>query len=59
MRVVAEGVEREERMLLLSEMGCDYLLGFLLSRPVEPEEIRRLLEHRHPLLASARTVASD
>jgi diguanylate cyclase (GGDEF)-like protein/PAS domain S-box-containing protein len=59
MRVVAEGVEREEQMLLLIEMGCDYLQGYLLSRPVEPEKIPHLLEHRHPLLANARTVASD
>jgi EAL domain-containing protein (putative c-di-GMP-specific phosphodiesterase class I) len=59
MQVVAEGVEREEQMLALTEMGCDYLQGFLLSRPVEPDEIPRLLEHRHPLLANAKTVASD
>src|ERR1700739_140086 len=59
MRVVAEGVEREEQMVMLAEMGCDYLQGFLLSRPVEPKEIPRLLEQRHPLLTNARTVASD
>jgi len=59
MRVVAKGVEREEQMVMLTEMGCDYLQGFLLSRPVEPKEIPRLLEQRHPLLANTRTVAGD
>jgi EAL domain-containing protein (putative c-di-GMP-specific phosphodiesterase class I) len=59
MRVVAEGVEQEEQMLLLSEMGCDYLQGFLLSRPVGSKEIPRLLEQRHPLLANARTVTGS
>src|SRR3569833_127195 len=36
MRIVAEGVELEEQMAVLNEMGCDYLQGFLLSRPVPP-----------------------
>ena len=52
MRIVAEGVEREEQMLALTEMGCDYLQGFLLSRPVRPSDIRGLLRDRHPLLAN-------
>jgi diguanylate cyclase (GGDEF)-like protein/PAS domain S-box-containing protein len=59
MRVVAEGVEQEEQLLLLTEMGCDYLQGFLLSRPVGPKEIPRLLEQRHPLLANARAVTGN
>ncbi len=52
MRIVAEGVEKEEQVTILREMGCDYLQGFLLSRPVPPGDIRGLLEHRHPLLAN-------
>jgi len=34
LRVVAEGVERKEQKLVLSEMGRDYLQGFLFPRPV-------------------------
>jgi diguanylate cyclase (GGDEF)-like protein/PAS domain S-box-containing protein len=52
MRVVAEGVEREEQMFELSEMGCDYLQGFLFSRPVAPVDIPNLLKSRHSLLAN-------
>jgi diguanylate cyclase (GGDEF)-like protein/PAS domain S-box-containing protein len=52
MRVVAEGVEREEQMFELSEMGCDYLQGFLFSRPVAAVDIPNLLKNRHSLLAN-------
>jgi diguanylate cyclase (GGDEF)-like protein len=54
MRVVAEGVEREDQIITLSEMGCDYFQGFLLSRPAPPADIPFLLERRHPLLESLR-----
>jgi diguanylate cyclase (GGDEF)-like protein/PAS domain S-box-containing protein len=50
MLVVAEGVESEEQLEVLKEMGCDYLQGFLLSRPVPPRNIPGILEHHHPLL---------
>ena len=54
MQVVAEGVEREEQMFELSEMGCDYLQGFLFSRPVAPVDIPNLLKGRHSLLVNGR-----
>jgi diguanylate cyclase (GGDEF)-like protein/PAS domain S-box-containing protein len=54
MRVVAEGVELEEQLEVLKEMRCDYLQGFLLSRPVPPGNIPRMLEHCHPLLVHMR-----
>ncbi|HEY2467180.1 MAG TPA: bifunctional diguanylate cyclase/phosphodiesterase [Terracidiphilus sp.] len=50
MRIVAEGVEREEQIAVLSEMECDYLQGFLLSRPAEAADIPGLLQRRHALL---------
>ena len=52
MQVVAEGVEREEEIVALRQMGCDYLQGFLLSRPVSPADIPAMLEHNHPLLVN-------
>jgi diguanylate cyclase (GGDEF)-like protein/PAS domain S-box-containing protein len=34
LRVIAEGVETEEQMDQLRQLGCNYLQGFLFSRPV-------------------------
>ena len=44
LQVVAEGVETTEAWNELSRLGCDVAQGFLLSRPVPPLEIRRVLE---------------
>lgn len=37
MHIVAEGVETEEQMNILTQMGCEYLQGFYFSKPV-PEK---------------------
>lgn len=37
--VIAEGVEREDQMEVLAELGCDYIQGFLLGRPVAADKI--------------------
>jgi len=34
MRVCAEGVETEEELAAIAELGCDYVQGFLLGRPM-------------------------
>jgi EAL domain-containing protein (putative c-di-GMP-specific phosphodiesterase class I) len=34
-RVVAEGIEREEQLAALRELGCELGQGYLLGRPVE------------------------
>lgn len=41
--VLAEGVETEEAMKLLKEMGCDCVQGYYISRPVPKEKIIELL----------------
>ncbi len=41
-RVVAEGVEKAEQLDVLHRLGCDSVQGFLLSRPMPPEELRSL-----------------
>ncbi len=42
-RVVAEGVEDEETLELLSGMGCDMAQGFCFCEPVPTEKIPTLL----------------
>jgi EAL domain-containing protein (putative c-di-GMP-specific phosphodiesterase class I) len=37
LEVIAEGVETDEQLRQLRELGCKYLQGFLFSRPVDGE----------------------
>ena len=57
--VTAEGIETEEQMALLKEMGCDRIQGYLISKPLAAEAVpaayqstmlRRMLPpgFRHP-----------
>jgi Amt family ammonium transporter len=34
LKVIAEGVETEEQLSSLHELGCDFIQGFLFSRPI-------------------------
>jgi diguanylate cyclase (GGDEF)-like protein/PAS domain S-box-containing protein len=43
LRVVAEGVETKEAWDRLAELGCDVAQGYLLTRPVPPEELTKWL----------------
>jgi diguanylate cyclase (GGDEF)-like protein len=42
--VVAEGVESEEIMAQLAELGCDLAQGYILSHPVPAEELKSWFE---------------
>ena len=44
LRVIAEGVESEEQLEFLRREGCSQIQGFLLSRPLPPEEFAEVLE---------------
>jgi diguanylate cyclase (GGDEF)-like protein/PAS domain S-box-containing protein len=41
--VVAEGIESDDQLRVLRELGCDEAQGFHLARPCPPEELRGLL----------------
>ena len=43
LKVVAEGVETEAQLNYLRKHGCDEVQGYYFSRPVPPEEFRKLL----------------
>jgi len=43
LNVVAEGVETEEQAALLDQLDCDEMQGYLISRPMPPDEIATLL----------------
>jgi len=52
LKIVAEGIERPEELRLVSEFGCDYLQGYLLSPPKPSDEL-------FPLLGSIATPRPD
>lgn len=39
LHVVAEGVETEEQLRILTVLGCDTVQGYLLGKPISPELI--------------------
>jgi EAL domain-containing protein (putative c-di-GMP-specific phosphodiesterase class I) len=43
--VIAEGVETEECLNELHELGCELAQGYLFGQPLAPLAMRRLLEH--------------
>lgn len=49
--VIAEGVETMEQLDYLRELGCDAIQGFVVSRPVPPDEITELARSERKLAA--------
>ena len=43
MKIIAEGIEKEGEFEILKEYGCDEAQGYLLSRPVPPDEFAKML----------------
>ena len=41
---VAEGVETEEQFEYLKSIKCDSIQGYLLGRPMPPEQVENLLK---------------
>ncbi len=48
-KVVAEGIETQQQRLLLSELGCDFAQGYLISRPMPAKELTSLLSMGKPI----------
>jgi len=44
LKVIAEGVETELQATFLREHGCEFMQGYLYSRPVPADEMTRLLQ---------------
>ncbi|MBO4701509.1 MAG: EAL domain-containing protein [Lachnospiraceae bacterium] len=41
--VISEGVEEEEQLETLKEIGCDYIQGYLWGKPLSEEDARKLV----------------
>lgn len=46
LRVVAEGVETKEQLDYLQKIGCDWIQGYLLSRPLRKDDFCQFLKDR-------------
>jgi len=46
LKVVAEGVETKEQMDRLTEIGCDYVQGYYLAKPMPQNDYEKLLRDR-------------
>jgi EAL domain-containing protein (putative c-di-GMP-specific phosphodiesterase class I) len=47
MRVIAEGIETENQLALLQNLGCDYGQGYLMSKPLPADVMDKLLYQKH------------
>ena len=43
--IVAEGVEHDEQVNILSDIGCTIIQGYYFSKPVEKEKVSWILNH--------------
>ena len=42
LEITAEGIEEYRQYVRLKEAGCDYIQGYLFSRPMEAEELEKI-----------------
>ncbi|WP_432760132.1 bifunctional diguanylate cyclase/phosphodiesterase [Lysinibacillus zambalensis] len=47
LKVVAEGIEEVEQLAFLIDGGCDYIQGYLFSKPISAEEISNNFKELH------------
>ncbi|MDD2362013.1 MAG: EAL domain-containing protein [Oscillospiraceae bacterium] len=47
-KVVAEGVETKEQFDILKNIGCDYIQGYYISKPILPDELEDYLASKSP-----------
>ncbi len=48
MHVIAEGAENDEQLALVRTLGCEYVQGFIYSRPVDKERAAQLMRTGFP-----------
>lgn len=41
LKVIAEGVENQEQLNVLNELGCDEIQGYLISKPLSVEDLKK------------------
>jgi EAL domain-containing protein (putative c-di-GMP-specific phosphodiesterase class I) len=49
MQTIAEGVEHEDQLRIIRDLGCDCIQGFLVGRQLPPESIDLFLASKSTL----------
>lgn len=55
MKVIAEGIETENQLYLLQNLGCDFGQGYLMSKPKPRDEAEKMLYERRQWLPESAT----
>jgi EAL domain-containing protein (putative c-di-GMP-specific phosphodiesterase class I) len=58
LKVVAEGVEEDEQVRMLRDLGCDQIQGYLVSWPLPAPQIESLLRAEQAKIAAAAAAAA-
>jgi EAL domain-containing protein (putative c-di-GMP-specific phosphodiesterase class I) len=48
LKTLAEGVETDRHLQVLQQKGCDYVQGFLFSKPLAADAFTEFLGQSHP-----------
>lgn len=48
LETVAEGVDNPKQLSFLKELSCDYIQGYLFSKPLPAEEFERFIKEHNP-----------
>jgi EAL domain-containing protein (putative c-di-GMP-specific phosphodiesterase class I) len=57
LRTVAEGVETEEQLAVVEDLGCDCVQGYLLARPMPAEQATHWLKARGEMQSTSAVAA--
>lgn len=53
LKVCAEGVEQEQQLALLASMGCDFAQGYLLTKPLPPQDLAQWMQEQRNISSKA------
>ena len=48
LRVIAEGVETEQQLLMLQQQGCDEIQGFIYGNALSPDDFKNAMQMHNP-----------
>ena len=59
LEVIAEGVETQEELSMMRSLGCNRVQGYLIARPLHPNDVMAFVDSYDKTLSFARSEALD